>query len=265
MSLTRSILTKVKIVAKAVKGSLTYRTYDSDKYWRRRASCNDTQAVLWPNTHYNKCLREREFEVIKKIVDDYKIKKTLMVLDVGCGRGDVSQSLATLGFKKVHAIDFPEMVELAKKVNPHPNITYMANAAQDYLSDEKYGLIISSGTFSVIRDIPTMFKAIDNSIRMLDDGGYMLMIDPYHKGNLLARARISPDEIIGHLESKGLVALVKSGILFWPIRIWAASDITLSQSQTEELFQWGERILGKLGSYAWSDYKILLFWRRGEK
>ncbi len=253
--MSKSLVLKVKIIKAALNNIFIYRQYDSDEYWRKRASSN---SLFWRNIYYNECFREKEFEIIHQLIKKYNIEKDC-VLDIGCGWGEVSKFLADLGFKQIDAVDFPEMVNVAEELNPHPRITYIASTAQSYLTDKKYNLIISSGVFSVIRDIPKMLKAINNCIFMTKEGGYILMIDAFHDSNLLARVKISTEEIIAYVKKKGLKLLEKSGILFWPIRILICNDTSLTEYQTRILFNAGESFLGKFGKNIWSDYKILLF------
>ncbi|MEM3824804.1 MAG: class I SAM-dependent methyltransferase [Candidatus Bathyarchaeia archaeon] len=250
---------KVKIIRNMLKGIFTYRHYDSDEYWRKRASPSDS--LFWYNVYYNKCFREKEFEVIRSLIEKYEIQRSGYVLDIGCGKGDISKFLVELGFQQIDAVDFPEMIKLAKEVNPHSQINYISSSAQDYLVDKKYNLIVSSAVFSMIRDIQKMFKAINNCIAMLGEGGYLLMIDAFHNSNLLARAKISADEVIKYVERNGLKLLEKGGMLFWPTRIFVSNDKSLTEYQTRILFKVGEGMLAKLGEYTWSDYKILLFKR----
>lgn len=99
----------------------------------------------------------------------------------------------------------------------------------------------------MIIDIPQLFKAIDNCVVMLRKGGYILLIDPFHKSNLLARARISADEIITYLEKKGLRLIKRDGMLFWPVRILISSDTSLTEYQTRVLFKVGEKMLATMG------------------
>jgi 2-polyprenyl-3-methyl-5-hydroxy-6-metoxy-1,4-benzoquinol methylase len=250
---------KVKIIRNTLKGIFTYRQYDSDEYWRKRASPSDS--LFWYNTYYNKCFREKEFEIISRLIEKYDIQKTGCVLDIGCGKGDIAKFLAELGFKQIDAVDFPEMIKLAKEINPHPQIRYIPSSAQCYLVNKKYHLIISSIVFSMIRDIQKMFKAINNCLTMVSEGGYILMIDAFHSSNLLARAKISADDVVRYMERRSLRLLEKGGMLFWPTRILVSNDKSLTEYQTRILFKVGESMLAKLGEYTWSDYKILLFKR----
>ncbi|MEM2122632.1 MAG: class I SAM-dependent methyltransferase [Candidatus Bathyarchaeia archaeon] len=234
--------------------------FDSNRYWRGRAATTtyeDSRSVLWKNIHYDRCLREKEFGIIRRLIEKYDIEKG-HALDVGCGIGEVSKFLIELGFHRVDAIDFPEMISLAIRLNPHRNINYIPCPAELYLTRKRYDFIISSESFSAMRNISKMLRAINNAIRMLKDKGYILMIDPFHKSPLLSRARISQDEIIELMERRGLKIIEKSGMLFWPFRILISNDGSLTEYQTRILYNTGEKMLDKLGNI-WSDYKVLLF------
>jgi hypothetical protein len=150
------------------------------------------------------------------------------------------------------------MIKIARETNPNPRIKYIPIPAQSYITDKEYDIIISSSALSMIRNISDMFKAIDNCIIMLRKGGYFLFIDPLHKINLLARAKISTDEIITYMRKKGLELVERDGMLFWPIRVLISADTSLTEHQTRVLFRAGEKMQAVLGKNIWSDYKILL-------
>ena len=254
--ISQSLALKVKTIRNVLRRIFIYRRYDSDEYWRKRAY---SDSLFWYNHHYNGCFREKEFKIIKQLVEKYQIPRTDRVLDVGCGWGEVSKFLAELGFNQIDAIDFPEMIKVAEKMNPHPNIRYIPSAAQYYLVNKKYGLIISSVVFSMIRNVLKMFRAVNNCVNMLQKGGYILMIDAFHVSNLLARVKIATDDVIRYMERKGLVLVERSGMLFYPVRLLISNDRSLTKYQTQILFNMGESMLNKLGRNLWSDYKILLF------
>lgn len=236
------------------------RNTDPERYWRTRASraSDDSSAVLWENIHFNSCLREKEFATIRQLVAEHRIPRNFGVLDVGCGTGTISRFLVDLGFNHIDAIDLPEMIRLAERINPHPCIRYIVSSAQSYRVNEKYGLVISTGGLSSITNLSNMFTAIDNCIAMLMHGGHILLIDPFHK-YINVRSRVSTEEVEGYLKRMGLSLVEKSGMIFWPFRWFLWRDLGLTAYQTRVLFDTGERMMTRLSDRVWSDYKVLLF------
>jgi SAM-dependent methyltransferase len=236
------------------------RKTDPDRFWRTRAirTPDDSRAVLWENIDFNRCLREKEFAIIRKLVEKHRIPGALDVLDVGCGTGDVSRFLVDLGFKRIDAIDFPEMIGIARRRNPHHHIRYIASSAESYRVSKKYGLVVSMGGFSAMMD-RKMFAVIDNCIAMLRHGGYILMIDPFHK-YILVRVKVSAEEVAEYMKRRGLSLVEESGMVFWPFRMFLHREKTgLTAYQTKVAFDTGEGIMTRLGHRLWSDYKVLLF------
>lgn len=117
---------KYYTIKNALKRIFFYRQSDLEEYWRARASypLRDSRLVFWANIYYNRCFREREFRIIKQLIENHNISKG-HVLDIGCGPGEVSNFLAELGFQQIDAIDFPEMIKLAKEINSNPRINYI--------------------------------------------------------------------------------------------------------------------------------------------
>jgi SAM-dependent methyltransferase len=227
--------------------------------WRIRASHapDDSSAVLWENVHFNSCLRLKEFAIIKQLVAKHGIQKNFDALDGGCGTGDISRFLVDLGFKRIDAIDFPEMVALARRRNPHRRIRYIASSAQSHCVKKEYGLVVNSGAFSQMGRY--LFTAIDNSITMLRQGGHILMIDPFHKYIHVRTNRVSAEEVAEYVKCKGLRLIENSGMVFWPFGMSLRGNLRLTGYQTRIVFETGERIMTRLGDRCWSDYKVLLF------
>jgi 2-polyprenyl-3-methyl-5-hydroxy-6-metoxy-1,4-benzoquinol methylase len=238
-----------------------YDNYDATSYWKKRAtSCEGEERVLWRNQQYNHLYRDLQREVLKGFTE---LSTDLLVLDIGCGTGIVSKMITELNpYATVDAIDFHEMIEIAKEQNPSDRINYMISSAEDYfISDKKYHLIVSSACLSSMRDIAKMKKAVANAVRMVDENGTILMMDHFHKWNFLARAKFSSQDMIELMSAHGFKTCLKSGVLFWPYREWLANS-TRSGSDLEQKFNQGERILAKLGRHFWADYKILAFRKR---
>lgn len=235
-----------------------YRQYDSSTYWRNRAFEEGQKAVLWTNEEYNNLVREEQYRIIEPYVKN--LKPNSSVLDIGCGIGVVSHVMLKMNPNiVVDAVDFEEMIQRAKKEHPDKRINYIASAAENYFDPTKsYELIISLACFSMIRDLEKMKNAMSNCARMCKPDGIILMIDPFHRWNYLARAKISSNDVVRFMNRHGFKLIYKSGILFWPYRVMLANS-NLKGEPLRRKFRQGELLLKILGIHLWADYKVLIF------
>jgi 2-polyprenyl-3-methyl-5-hydroxy-6-metoxy-1,4-benzoquinol methylase len=217
--------------------------------------------VLWKNDEYNQLYRALQRSLLADILARHH-NAARSVLDIGCGIGIVARMLADLCPQAtIDAVDFQEMISIARVENPHERVVYIPSSAEDYHdSNKRYDVVISSGCSSAIRSLPKMNQAMRNAAAMLGPDGIMIMIDPFHRSNFLARAKISSREVVRSMRSAGLRLVHKSGVLFWPYREFLANS-QLSGAELQRKFRTGERLLGFLGRHYWADYKILVFKR----
>jgi 2-polyprenyl-3-methyl-5-hydroxy-6-metoxy-1,4-benzoquinol methylase len=242
----------------SVKRMLVYKNYDSSEYWRKRASCPGQAAVLWNNQEYNELYRINQSEILKPHIA--QLHPDAKVLDIGCGIGTVSSLIRRLRADvTVDAVDFEEMIAVCRQQACIDNVNWIASSAEEFTGcGYKYDLIISSGCYSAIRDIDKLKKALTNAANMLANGGRIVMIDPFHRSNYLARAKFGTGDVVKHLQKHNLAIERKSGILFWPWRVWLANS-EYKGSQLKRRYDRGEKLLKMLGRHYWADYKILVF------
>ena len=242
-----------------MRRNFVYRQYDASLYWRQRAAEPGQSSVLWQNEAYNQSYRAVQREIIRDFIGEPR--QELRVLDIGCGIGMVA-SMLDHPLIRVDAVDFAEMIAVARRQNPSPRITYIAGSAESYFDPAKrYDLVLSSACFSAIRDLGKLRQAIGNCAAMTAPGGRMLMIDPFHRWNFLARARFSSRQVMSLMSSLGFELIYKSGVLFWPYREWLANS-DHPPEYIRQKFRQGERALSFLGQHLWADYKILAFERK---
>lgn len=244
-------------ILSGVKRIFFYKNYDSSVYWKNRAKCGGQSSVLWNNENYNKLYRKKQSIIISKYLNINEVKN---VLDIGCGTGYVAKlMLAIKPSINIDAVDFNEMIKEAKNRNSDNKINYISSSAEKYYDKtKKYDFCISSGCFSAIRDVEAMKKAINNVASMTDSNGSILMIDPFHRWNYLARVKFNSKDIERYMKTLGFQLTNKSGVIFWPYRDRYANS-SLSMRELSDRFEKGEKLLHLLGSHFWADYKILVF------
>ena len=241
-----------------IKRMLTYKNYDSSEYWRKRATCPGQAAVLWNNQEYNELYRKDQAEILKPYIQS--LQDGSKVLDIGCGIGVIASLVRSIRHDvSIDAVDFEEMITVAREQTKERNINYIASPAEDFTGcGYKYDLIISSACYSMIRDIDKLKKALKNGANMLSDNGIIVMIDPFHRWNYLARAKFNTKDVETFMKEHQLVLEKKSGILFWLFRDWLANS-GFSGAKLEKRYRTGEKLLKILGQHFWADYKILIF------
>ena len=267
VSLKKGLLWLPKHLPVYARGTFGYQHFhgmpgnsqaDAQSYWKHRTSGTGQSRVLWQNEQYNALLRGRQREVLRPFIAG--LPENSVVLDIGCGIGVVAKMLTEMHDTAIiHAVDFGEMVSAAQQENPSPRIRYIAGAAEDYLPpNQHYNAILSSGGYSAFRDIAKLERALGNAVELLASRGLLIIIDPFHRWNYLARAKYSSGQVTRFLRGRGLRRVHKGGMLFWPYRERLA-DSSLSGAQLDEAFAEGERLLARLGQHLWADYKVLVF------
>jgi 2-polyprenyl-3-methyl-5-hydroxy-6-metoxy-1,4-benzoquinol methylase len=252
------MIDKLNITRNRLARVFIYRDYDASEYWKSRAACTQQSAVLWQNEEYNQLYRARQKEILKAFI--CKMPGEPTILDICCGTGVVAHMLAELHpGARIDGVDFPEMIQIAKKIHAHPRIKYIESSAEDYSAPQgTYDMILSSGGFAAIRDITKMERAMSNAVSMLASDGLMLMIDPFHRWKFLARVRYNTKDVKRLMKRCGLTIVHKSGVLFWPSREKLANS-HISGEKLRKKFERGEKCLAVLGRHYWADYKILAF------
>lgn len=257
-AIRKLIPSPIKAPLAALRQMLVYRNYDSTKYWRDRAKSPGQAAVLWQNQQYNDLYRADQRRVIEPWVE--ALPSGASVLDIGCGIGVVAAMIRSMRPDiAIDAVDFEEMVTIARERTAGEEIRYIASSAEVYTGGgASYDLIVSSACYSAIRNIDHLRRSLDNGVAMLKPGGVLLLIDPFHRWNYLARAKFATRDVVAHLKPHGLELIRKAGILFWPYRVRLANS-DLRGAALEAEYRRGENYLKRFGAHFWADYKILAF------
>lgn len=107
------------------------------------------------------------------------LKDGLSVLDVGCGSGAITADIAQRASGKVVGIDFSEhLIELAKKNYAHlPNLSFEVADINDYVSDEKFDLVIAARTLQWVNN---PVEVVQKMVVLLKKGGKVSINDYNH-------------------------------------------------------------------------------------
>ena len=128
--------------------------------WDRRAK-NYHDEVISP---FQKGVKNPLFNKLKKI----KNKRKKIIADIGCGRGEILDYLAS-SFKKVYAIDFsPEMLRIAERKNSRNNIEFILEDMKklDKFNDS-FDVVVTANSilFPDIKSIKKSLLAINNTMK----------------------------------------------------------------------------------------------------
>lgn len=247
----------VKRLVARLRKLFVYHNYDSSQYWKKRAADPDQAAVLWTNQEYNSLYRQDQQAILEPYFK--QLSPQARVLDIGCGIGVVATMITHINPDlHVDAVDFPEMIQVASAKNAGAQINYIACEAEKYYSEQPYSIILSSGCYSAIRDINKLEQSLQYASQMLAKDGLLIMIDPFHRWNYLARAKYGSQDVKNYLTKQGLLLEKKSGVLFWPFREWLANS-DYSGELLKKRYLLGEKLLSVFGKHFWADYKVLVF------
>ena len=105
-----------------------------------------------------------EIPIMKSFLPDLENK---IILDLGCGSGDMDMYFVSKGAKKIVATDISvNMIENARVVNNHQNIEYHVLKMEEiYKLEERFDIVYSSLAFHYIEDFDLLLKNIHNLLK----------------------------------------------------------------------------------------------------
>ena len=137
-----------------------------------------------------------------KELDKIKDSKNKVIADIGCGRGEILDILASK-FKKVYAIDFsPNMIDIAKKLSTRKNIKYIVKDIKN-LSEfkNKFDVIVCVNSIMMpkIRNLKMALKSVYSTLKK---DGVFLGIFPSMDSILYQGFLILEEQIGKHKDEK---------------------------------------------------------------
>ncbi len=155
------------------------------------------------------------FQVLDGLIKD----EPRIVLDIGCGTGDVARPLAVL-VERVDAVDqSAAMLEIgrAREGGDRPNIRWVCQSAEDFAYDTRYSLIVAGASLHWMdwyEAIPRMARALSRRGYLAIVGGRGIDAAPWVDGLKMILPRYStnkefePYDLIDELERRQLFTVV---------------------------------------------------------
>ncbi|MFH1623379.1 MAG: class I SAM-dependent methyltransferase [Candidatus Aenigmatarchaeota archaeon] len=140
-------------------------------------------------------------------LDAVKAAKRKTVADIGCGRGEILDSLAEK-FRMVYAIDFsPRMIRFAKRNSSMPNIRFFVTDMRDLSGfGKRFDVAITANSIlpPKVRDVERSLKSVHGTLK---EGGVFYGIFP-SMGSILYQAFLIFDDRVHRAdnERKALIA-----------------------------------------------------------
>lgn len=118
----------------------------------------------------------------KKIIDKYKIPNNL-ILDLGCGSGDITYIMANSGYDMIGIDISCDMLNIANEINKNDNIMYLCQDMREFELYGTVGMIYSSmdciNYITDKRDLKKVFKLCNNYLDY--DGLFVFDVNTIYK------------------------------------------------------------------------------------
>lgn len=126
-----------------------------------------------PNITYKRIEDFKRLEFIKQTIEQRGTEK-LSVLDVGCGNGNISRYIGSLGHSVVGIDASASSIKKAKSLNTLPNVIFMNIPAEELDEETKYDLIICSEVIEHLHIPSLVLKTL--STKLNEDGTLIITV-----------------------------------------------------------------------------------------
>ena len=139
---------------------------------------------------------------IDELLDSLKLEKFPRILDLGCGKGIISDKLLKRNNGEVIAIDLSDkMIELAKEANPQSKVKFINADFYEYTDEKPYDMIICFDAFPHFLDIESY---VEKAASLIKKDGQLIIahdigraqLNEHHHAHAMGVSRPLKDPII---------------------------------------------------------------------
>jgi 2-polyprenyl-3-methyl-5-hydroxy-6-metoxy-1,4-benzoquinol methylase len=162
----------------------------------------------------------RRLNLMAEAIESYRQrtgKQSPRVLDVGCGNGQISIPLASLGCEMVGIDSDPQSVEVARETNSFENAVFLVQDALALEVDGTFDAVICS---EILEHVSEPLQLLESLAPRLDEGGLLLMTVP--NGYTL-------EEILRRFLTRTTLGLAFRGL----VRRWLLREKTVQTENVE--------------------------------
>lgn len=135
-----------------------------NKHYKNWANLYDTDMSSWGYAY--------PLQLNKILTNKLKLKKTIKILDAGCGTGYVAEVLSKLNYKNITGIDFSEeMLAIARSKKIYKKLMCQSLNETIELRSKQFELIICTGVLTSGHVGPS---AINELVRLLKPQGFFV-------------------------------------------------------------------------------------------
>ncbi len=152
-------------------------------FWKKRAKRTDFEKVETITNFEKKESMDKQDSIDRTtILQNCDLSRDHCVLDIGCGVGRLSVFFSELCMSVVAFDYIDDLIDIAKKNNARDNISYSVCACENFLTDECYDVIVSSGVFAYLNS-QEMEQTVSNLKKMSKPGGTLILREPISLGD----------------------------------------------------------------------------------
>ena len=171
-----------------------------NKHYKNWANLYDTDMSSWGYAY--------PLQLNKILTNKLKLKKTIKILDAGCGTGYVAEVLNKLNYKNITGIDFSEeMLAIARSKKIYKKLICQSLNEKIELRSKQFELIICTGVLTSGHVGPS---AINELVRLLKPQGFFVcsIAESVYKKNGFEKAIKNLKDLVSIKSiSKAFVAL----------------------------------------------------------
>ena len=135
-----------------------------NKHYKNWANLYDTDMSSWGYAY--------PLQLNKILTNKLKLKKTIKILDAGCGTGYVAEVLNKLNYKNITGIDFSkEMLSIARSKKIYKKLMCQSLNEKIELRSKQFELIICTGVLTSGHVGPS---AMHELVRLLKPRGFLI-------------------------------------------------------------------------------------------